>query len=155
NKRLMACDLLSRRAMHPVVFGFKRGHWASVRKGLELLRPWEALKLTPSKFEYLFVLAYSALDPERPGVCREPEAMSQKMLRRILDLCDQTVSEMLKELEELQYIVRGPRGRRRHEQGHPPDLILEDGRSRAVKITPLGLELVLAVLKHRLPQRID
>src|SRR5688572_8739685 len=94
--------------MHPLVFGFKRAHWASVRWGYEVLGQFG---LTPARFEYLYVLACGWTAPGSVPTVKlhtkpEPEPMLQSHLRRILDVSRATVSEMLQVLEERGWIVR-------------------------------------------------
>ncbi len=85
--------------MDAIFFGLKRAHQASLRFGHEATKQFG---LTPARFDLLFALKQRRND--------YPWRMTQHELRGILGVSAPTVSRMLRSLEKLALVWRGPRG---------------------------------------------
>jgi len=83
--------------MHRGIWAVKRAHWWTWMKARRLLRHREA-PLTPARFDVLFIL-------------EERGKMMQRSLRRVLNVVGSTMSEMLRDLEKRELVVRGKRSR--------------------------------------------
>ena len=112
----MAWPVHSASRMDAMFFSLKRAHHASLRFGHEATKEFG---LTPARFDLLF-----ALKQHRD---ESPLAMTQHELRGILGVSAPTVSRMLRSLERLALVWRGPRAPR---------------RSRAVGLTFRGRMLI-------------
>lgn len=88
--------------MDAMFFSLKRAHHASLRFGHAATGEYG---LTPARFDLLFALKQRRDETPLP--------MTQHELRGILGVSAPTVSRMLRSLERLALVWRGPRGRRR------------------------------------------
>ena len=107
--------------MDAIFFGLKRAHHGSLRFGRAATNEYG---LTPARFDLLF-----ALKARRDEY---PLPMTQHELRGILGVSAPTVSRMLRSLESLALVWRGPRS----------------SRSRAVALTRRGRLLIRRVAKR-------
>ena len=81
--------------MHRAIWAAKRAHWKTWAWTRGVLRK---LNVTPARFDALYAL-------------REHGAMMQSKLQRVLGVVRSTVSELLRDLERLGFVVRGARVR--------------------------------------------
>ena len=84
--------------MDALFFSLKRAHHASLRFGHAVTKE---LGMTPARFDLLFALKQRRDDELFP--------MTQRELRRVLGVSAPTVSRMLRSLERLALVWRGPR----------------------------------------------
>jgi len=84
--------------MDAIFFGLKRAHQGSLRVGHQLTKEFG---LTPARFDLM--VAVKRFREEVPG------HITQRELRRILGVSAPTVSRMVRSLEVLRLIWRGPR----------------------------------------------
>lgn len=112
--------------MHEIFFGLKRVVHGTLRVGHELTREYG---LTPARFDLLFELK-SWTDVNSPSY-----PVSQRALRTLLGVSAPVVSRMLRSLEKLGLVWRGPRTSRY-------------GTSRAVRLTVRGRALIRRASKR-------
>lgn len=104
--------------MDAIFFGLKRAFHGTLRVGTELTKDFG---LTPARFDLLFVLKQWR-DQYPPTF-----ALSQRGLRVGLGVSAPTVSRMLRSLEKLRLVRRGPR--KHHYKTSRPVMLTERGRA--------------------------
>ncbi len=104
------------------MFGLKRAYQATLRLGRDICSRF-AQGLTPARLDMLYAIHHNALN-----------CVTQMKLRRLLGVSRPTVSRMLKSLEGLGWVERGPGPHR-------------DTRTRMVRLTATGVALLKRVLE--------
>lgn len=105
------------------MFGLKRAYHATLRLGRFICKRF-AGGLTPARLDMLYAIHENAMN-----------TITQMRLRRVLGVSRPTVSRMLKSLEDLGWVERGPGPYR-------------DTRTRKVRLTTRGSALLKRVLEE-------
>lgn len=121
--------------MHHLMFVMKRSFHRALSKGKPLVAE---LDLTPARFDLMFVLFTARM--RHPDMYTPETPVTQKEIRRALGVSRETVSHMLKSLEDKGFIRRKPSDRRHGRDGR-------DGRTRTVELTDVGRAVIRRAAK--------